>query len=139
MSTRANIGIKRLDGTIETVYNHSDGYPEWLGNNLIKNYTDKEDADKTRQMVEMILSLGDISFLDEKLQDSRFYNSWRNEETKKHVFKDIKEYETWLGDSWIEWVYIFDLNINKWVFASVPYGTDSNELKFEELSYIEEE
>ena len=139
MSTRANIGIKRLDGTIEAVYNHSDGYPEWLGNNLIKNYTDKEDADRTRQMVEMILSLGDISFLDEKLQDSRFYNAWRDEGTKKQIFKDIKEYETWLGDSLVEWVYIFDLNINKWVFASVPYGTDSNELQFKELSYIEEE
>ena len=132
MSTRANIGIKRLDGTIETVYNHSDGYPSYLGDNLLDNYTDRENSDRTRQMVEMILSLGDISFLEERLQNSRFYNTWRNENTKKCVFKDFKEYQKSLENSDIEYTYIFDLEQEKWLFAPVPYG-DNVKLELREL------
>jgi hypothetical protein len=137
MSTRANIGIKRKDGTIEVVYNHSDGYPSYLGNNLLDNYTNKDNPDQTRQMVEMILSLGDISFLDERLQDSRTYNAWRNEGTTKKVYKDIKEYCVALGDSWIEYVYLWDEEKELWLMGETDFN--GNTLVLYPLKHTEED
>ena len=52
MSTRANIAIVKKDGTVDTVYNHSDGYPSYLGDLLLESYTDKTDNDKTRQIID---------------------------------------------------------------------------------------
>lgn len=139
MSTRANIGIKRKNGTIEVVYNHNDGYPSYLGDNLLDNYTNKDNPDQTRQMVEMILSLGDISFLEERLQDSRTYNAWRNEGTTKQVYKDIKEYAKKLTYSWIEYVYLFDEEDGNWYYFSVPFSEEPIEIELKLLEHTEED
>ena len=42
MSTNARIGIKLEDGSILSAYHHWDGYPEWLGVTLNKQYNTKE-------------------------------------------------------------------------------------------------
>ena len=42
MSTNARIGIKLEDGSILSAYHHWDGYPEWLGVTLKKQYNKKE-------------------------------------------------------------------------------------------------
>ena len=42
MSTRSRIGIKLEDGSILSAYHHWDGYPEWLGVTLKKQYNKKE-------------------------------------------------------------------------------------------------
>lgn len=64
MSTRSRIAIEQSDGTIKSVYCHSDGYPEGVGAILKKHYTDPE-------KIEKLLELGDLSrlgtFYDEKL------------------------------------------------------------------------
>ena len=42
MSTRARIGILQKDLSVESVYHHWDGYPEWLGVTLQEQYNNHE-------------------------------------------------------------------------------------------------
>lgn len=44
MSTRALIGVVQDDQTIQSVYHHFDGYPDWLGTVLEDKYNSKEEA-----------------------------------------------------------------------------------------------
>ena len=57
MSTRSRISWKKQDGTIESIYCHHDGYPEYVGNTLVNNY-DEKNLDK-------LMALGDLSVLGE--------------------------------------------------------------------------
>ena len=58
MSTRSRIGIEDDDGTILSVYCHSDGDPDYTGRTLVEHYQDKA-------KVESLLELGNISSLGE--------------------------------------------------------------------------
>ena len=60
MSTRSSIAIKRKDGTIESVYCHSDGYLEYNGVMLNKFY-------KNPEKINSLINLGDLSFLDRQV------------------------------------------------------------------------
>ena len=44
MGTRSRIGIKLTDGSILSAYHHWDGYPQWLGVNLVKNFNSYDEA-----------------------------------------------------------------------------------------------
>ena len=59
MSTNAFIGI-RENNSITYIYNHSDGYLEYLGRMLLEHYNSEE---KAKALVE----LGDVSVVKEKL------------------------------------------------------------------------
>lgn len=59
MSTNAFIGI-RENKSITYIYNHSDGYVEYLGRMLLEHYNSEE---KAKALVE----LGDVSVVKEKL------------------------------------------------------------------------
>ena len=59
MSTNAFIGI-RENKSITYIYNHSDGYLEYLGRMLLEHYNSEE---KAKALVE----LGDVSVVKEKL------------------------------------------------------------------------
>lgn len=59
MSTNAFIGI-RENNSITYIYNHSDGYLEYLGRMLLEYYNSEE---KAKALVE----LGDVSVVKEKL------------------------------------------------------------------------
>ena len=61
MSTRSHIGILNLDGSVEYVYCHHDGYPEGVGEILKKHYTSEE-------KLRTLLSLGDVKDLDERIE-----------------------------------------------------------------------
>ena len=54
MSTRSRIGILNPNGTIESVYCHQNGYPEYTGYFLENFYTNTK-------LVKLLLSKGDIS------------------------------------------------------------------------------
>ena len=56
MSTRSSIAIKRKDGTIESIYCHSDGYLEYNGALLNQYYKDPN-------KINNLINLGDISCL----------------------------------------------------------------------------
>ena len=59
MSTNAFIGI-RENNSITYIYNHSDGYLEYLGRMLIEHYNSEEKA-------KALVALGDVSVVKEKL------------------------------------------------------------------------
>jgi len=46
MATRSRIGIVLKDDSIRSVYHHWDGYPEWLGVTLEKQYNTEEKVAK---------------------------------------------------------------------------------------------
>ncbi len=60
MSTRSRIGIENADGTVSSIYCHSNGYPSGVGKVLSSYYTDRE-------KVQALIELGDLSILDERL------------------------------------------------------------------------
>lgn len=60
MSTNAFIGI-RENNSITYIYNHSDGYLEYLGRMLLEHYNSEEKA-------KALIALGDVSILKEKLE-----------------------------------------------------------------------
>ena len=59
MSTNSTIGIENLDGTIELIYCHWDGYLEHNGRILQQHYTQEH---KVRELV----ALGDLSVLGDE-------------------------------------------------------------------------
>lgn len=78
MSTRAYVGIRNTDGTVETVYTHFDGYPDHHGPILLENYAEER---KLRDL----LALGSLSMLEKTVG-------------VQHPFS-----RTGSGQSWEEW------------------------------------
>lgn len=115
MSTRSYICKENEDGTYTGIYCHSDGYLTHNGAMLIDHFN-------SRERVEKLISLGDMSILAPKIEpdpsaphgfdfDVRqddvcvFYGRDRGEtgtESKKVKLEDLDG-----PDSWIEFIYIF--------------------------------
>lgn len=121
MSTRSYICIERKKPTgeiwYEGVYCHSDGYPSHNGQILYNCYSERKDVEK-------LISLGDLSVLDEHIEptegsghcwdyDKRergvcvFYGRDRGEEGVEP--KEVK-LEELVSDIWIEYIYVFGLD-----------------------------
>ena len=71
MATRSRIGLRLAGDAILSVYHHWDGYPEWLGVTLRKNYT-------TKDQVAELLDGGDISCLESD-------TNWERQKCEPHV------------------------------------------------------
>ena len=71
MATRSHIGVKNVDGTIDFVYCHWDGYPENNGKILVNHY---QDMDK----VNALMKLGDLSSLGEEIGWKHDFDKWVN-------------------------------------------------------------
>lgn len=128
MSTRSYIVIekKRESGEkfYEGVYCHSDGYPSHNGQILFDHYQD-------RTKVEKLISLGDLSFLDERIDPTEGSgHNFEYSEREKGVCVfygrdrgetgvDAKEItlEELAGDIFIEYTYIYTLDGEWMVFA----------------------
>jgi hypothetical protein len=90
MSTQCGIAIKSEKG-YETIYVHSDGYPDYMWPMLTENYNSEELAAK-------LVSLGDASFIDEKLEPTPFsFHSFNTREPGVSIF-----YHRDRGDYWLE-------------------------------------
>lgn len=144
MSTRSKIAIKKKDGSIESIYCHSDGYLEYNGV-ILNNYY--KDAEK----VQNLINLGDISCLgpkvmpdpsmphsfdyDERQEDVTVaYGRDRGEkETDKKVFKDLDDFKEHLEGTWCEYAYMFDETNNKWFWSDIPFRDETN-LNFKNLN-----
>jgi hypothetical protein len=102
MSTRSGIALLNPDKTVTAIYCHSDGYPEHNGVILSKFYNSIADA-------KAILAQGDCSILAESIADSRFYNTWRNENTKAKTFASVEDFHKLAPDAFgAEYLYLFD-------------------------------
>ena len=73
MSTRCMIGKSNQDGTITSIYSHSDGYPDYTGRILAKHYN-------TPELIDVMLKLGDISMLGKDINETIFYGRDRGYE-----------------------------------------------------------
>jgi hypothetical protein len=95
MGTRSYIG-RMIDGQINAVYCHWDGYPEGVGATLISNYGEKE--------VDGLLELGGFSSLKETVEETA-KSAYREEvfvaESKFDYYRNSP-----FGD--IEYSYLFD-------------------------------
>lgn len=120
MSTRSYILKENDDGTYIGVYCHHDGYLTYNGAMLLDHYN-------SRERVDNLLSMGNISVLNEKIEPypgtphnfesrqedvSLFYKrdgySKDNEDARIVNLKDLDD-----PASWIEYCYIFSKD-NKW-------------------------
>lgn len=108
MSTNAFIGI-RENNSITYIYNHSDGYLEYLGRMLLEHYNSEE---KAKALVE----LGDVSVVKEKLAPA---------EGTVHSFDYDKRQEgvsVFYGrDRGEEWEYIKPVTIQGTAFDEHQY------------------
>ncbi|MEG1752215.1 MAG: hypothetical protein RR247_04110 [Clostridia bacterium] len=144
MSARSNISMELPNGNYKTIYCHFDGYPEHNGELLLNYYN-------TKDKVEKLLSMGNLSSLAEKIepQDGTtqnyvyeqrqhnvcvFYNrdcGVKDQEAKELTLDNFKDAE------WIEYFYIFTLN-NEWKYYDYNFNTlydlkkELEEMKIEE-------
>ena len=70
MSTRSRIGIQDADGSIRSVYCHSDGYLSHVGHVLVNFYVDPA-------KVEALVALGDLSRLGEEIGEAHDFDEPR--------------------------------------------------------------
>jgi len=101
MSTRSSIARITEQGEIKSIYSHSDGYPEYMEKLLTNNYSSVE-------TIEAMFELGDVSFLAATLDESRFYNSWRGENTQANVWSSEETWSNWAASCGIEYLYLFN-------------------------------
>ena len=73
MGTRSRIGIKLTDGSILSAYHHWDGYPQWLGVNLVKHFNS---FDKASELIDG----GDMSVCYTK-------DTWGSEPLKQEIIQ----------------------------------------------------
>jgi hypothetical protein len=93
MATRSRIGLELKDGSVLSVYHHSNGYPEWLGRILKTHYN-------SRSLAEELIDGGDMTscWTDDRWDDSgdgsygpRYY-SQRGENCPPRLDVDILGY-----------------------------------------------
>lgn len=130
MSTRSFIGIENHDGTVRAIYCHWDGYVEHHGNILVNNY-------KTRESVEKLLALGDISSLHETPETCKVSPCYSEKDEKERlenaVWKNRREYvENAWDDSGVEFVYLY--SFGQWLCAPC---TNYDDKVFRPLDKIE--
>lgn len=121
MSTRSYICKENLDGTYTGIYCHCDGYLTYNGAMLLDHYS-------TRERVERLLSLGNLSSLNEKIEPDPslphsfedrqedvcvFYGRDRGE--KKQEAMDVSLEEIDDPDSWIDYCYVYGKD-GRWRF-----------------------
>jgi len=109
MSTRSNIGVRNLDGTVEYIYCHFDGYPEHNGKILTENYTNIN-------RVNELLKLGDLSVLGKFIGEKQDFDdrvrdcclAYGRDRGETGVSSSTSTLENLLSNTTIDYVYIFD-------------------------------
>ena len=123
MSTNAFIGI-RENNSITYIYNHSDGYLEYLGRMLLGYYNSEEKA-------KALVALGDVSILKEKLEPAEgtvhsFDYDKRQEGVSVFYGRDRGEDWEWIKPTTIKstvfdehqyYNYLYDVEESCWLFT----------------------
>lgn len=124
MATNAFIGFKE-NNSITYIYNHSDGYLEYLGKMLIKHYNSEEKA-------KALVNLGDVSVVKEKLApEEGTTHTFDNRQEGVSVFYNRDRGENWDDiqpirientvfenpDYTIVYIYVYDVKEQAWLFT----------------------
>lgn len=129
MSTRANIAKVNLDGSIDCIYSHWDGYPTWVGKTLEEHYINQEKIDA-------LIALGSISSLAEEVAPPEgakhtfneplpnvtvAYHRDRGEESEIRHFDNQEEFENYYKTEagFIEYVYLW--NGKEWKVSNLHH------------------
>lgn len=104
MSTRSFIAVKKEDKSYDAIYCHFDGYPEGVGAMLLENYN-------TKELVEKLISNGDMSSIGGTTEKCVFYHRDRGEELDIGSYKTKAELKKAYKDSWCEYLYVFNKNV----------------------------
>ncbi len=109
MSTRSNVAVEDPNTKeIKVIYVHSDGYPDGVGDVLLKHYNDYDSAS-------MLVNKGSASYIAETLDECNFY------ETKEDSFVKHNNEYCWMydmrGEIMIEYLYLF--KNNKWYVSEM--------------------
>ena len=119
MSTRSEIAVEYSDGSIKSIYCHSDGYLSYNGVILNENYD-------TLELANSIIEQGDCSILKQTIDESRFYNTWRNENTKAKTFTNEYAFMShFANDIFAEYIYLF--KNGKWLVSSLEFLDNPND------------
>lgn len=120
MATRSRIGKLNDDGTVTSIYCHSDGYPEYVGRILYKHWDHPT-------MVETLISLGDISCLGDTREDTIDYRSW-GETAVEPITHKANDWPS----TWEEWRYLYVPSRDGWMVQAVDEETGTQWTKLGE-------
>ena len=98
MSTRSRIAIEKQDGTVESIYCHFDGYLSHNGEILQEHYSTKEKMEK-------LIELGDISKLKDTPETTVAYHRDRGEDLNLNTYPDVPTLFDEGFNSGVEYVY----------------------------------
>jgi hypothetical protein len=100
MATRSRIAIENQDGSVTSVYCHWDGHIETNGVILNNNYN-------TKEKVEELIALGNLSSLDKTLETTLAYARDRGEDSHQATYSNVEELFEDGFSSGVEYVYCF--------------------------------
>lgn len=113
MSTRSTIGIENGDGTTTYIYCHWDGYLDYNGRMLIEHYD-------TKEKVEALIALGDLSSLDENVSECVAYHRDRGEEfNQEKIRSSFYNLQSMRNARWAEFVYLW--KDGEWFYQDLDY------------------
>lgn len=138
MSTRSRIGMVLPNGNIKHIYCHSDGYPSYNGDMLVKHYQDPK-------KIASLLRHGDLSSLGAELGEKHgfdyrdrpenqctFYRRDRGEKDVAAKVTAEKDFGEWCDQSDAEYIYLF--KDGQWYVADNEWGNP--ELTFETVADV---
>ena len=100
MATRSRIAIENQDGSVTSVYCHWDGHIETNGVILNNNYN-------TKDKVEALIELGNLSSLDKTLETTVAYARDRGEDSHQATYSNVEELFEDGFRSGVEYIYCF--------------------------------
>jgi hypothetical protein len=109
MATRSYIGVRNLDSTVDYIYCHFDGYPEYNGKILTEHYSNIN-------RVNELLNLGDLSVLGKFIGEKNDFNdrvrdtclAYGRDRGESNVDKKNDDYDKLITDQSVDYVYVFD-------------------------------
>jgi len=112
MSTNALIGYQADDGSIYHVYCHYDGYYTGVGKMLQTHYKDLE-------QVKALISLGDMSSLEENIEKTVYYGRDRGEEgISPQIDHSLGRFQARSKSAYYKYLF----TNGQWYCASGSYG-----------------
>lgn len=132
MSTRSTIAIRNLDGTMQKIYCHWDGYIEGNGVLLQRYYN-------TPEKIRELLALGNISSLNKKVNPTTDTHSFDHPEADVVVayHRDRgEEFYTATPDQMEEFNYVFNMFDGAWYVSYYTDYPNTEATKFLNLDYV---
>jgi hypothetical protein len=113
MATRSLIGMVKEDKSIQIIYCHWDGYPEYVGLQLQLNYKDTETIQK-------LMDLGDRSSLTATPTADETYAVTQKQEIKPWIVSSFDEFKA-ADKAGTEFFYLWN---NGWQVYKVDYDNE---------------